>query len=166
MKKVLIALAVTTGLLLTSSLLIAHHSNAIVDKENSTTVTGTVTRWQFSNPHPAVHFDADVTDGEGNTVTWLAAGGGGVLSMHKLGWTNKTLLPGDRILIQGHHIKDGRPFMAMRRLYRCSGEPVALGYDPASPGEYSTRIVWEDISAERVREMCEKGTLMGALPRR
>ena len=165
-KKALAVLSVAVGLFLASGLLFAHHSNAVVDKDKSTTVTGTVTRWRFANPHPAVYLDADVKGSEGHVVNWFAAGGGGVLSLHRLGWTNKTLLPGDRILVQGHPIKDGRPLMAMRRLYRCSGEAVPLGYDPANPREYTTRIVWEEISPERVRAMCDEGTLLGALPRK
>jgi hypothetical protein len=83
--------------------------------------------------------------------------------MRKAGWTNKTLKPGDRILILGHQSKDGRPLMGFRKLYRCNGEEVTLGYDPANRSEYSTRVVWEDIPAERVRSMCEQGTLEGFL---
>jgi len=160
---VLPAFGVMAGLLLASGLVFAHHSNAILDKDNATTVSGTVTRLLFSNPHPAIYFDADVKDKQGNVVNWFAAGGGGVLSLRKVGWTNKTLQPGDRILILGHQIKDGRPLLGFRKLYRCSGEEVTLGYDPANRSEYSTRVVWEDISPERVRELCEKGTLQGAI---
>ena len=160
---VLPALGVAAGLFLASGLVFAHHSNAVIDKDNATTVSGTVTRLLFANPHPAIYFDADVKDQQGNIVNWFAAGGGGVLDMRKKGWTNKTLKPGDRILILGHQSKDGRPLMGFRKLYRCSGEEVALGYDPTNRSEYSTRVVWEDISPERVRAMCEQGTLQGML---
>ena len=156
--------SVATGLILASGLLFAHHSNAVIDKDNATTVTGTVTRLHFANPHPAIYFDADVKDRQGNVVNWFAAGGGGVLSLRKVGWTNKTLQAGDRILIQGHQIKDGRPLMGFRRLYRCSGEEVQLGYDPANFSEYSTRVKWDEIRPERVRELCAAGTLQGAIP--
>jgi hypothetical protein len=104
-----------------------------------------------------------VKDAQGKVVNWFAAGGGGVLSLRKVGWTNKTLKPGDRILILGHQSKDGRPLMGFRKLYRCSGEEVQLGYDPANRSEYSTRVTWEDISPERVRSMCEQGTLQGTI---
>ena len=161
--KVLAVLATVIGLFLVSGQLLAHHSNTMIDKDNSTTVTGTVTRLAFANPHPAVYFDGDVKDRQGNTVNWFGAGGGGVISLRKVGWTNKTLQPGDRILMQGHQSKDGRPLMGLRRLYRCSGEEVELGYDPANFREYTTRVKWETISPERVREMCAKGTLQGPI---
>lgn len=161
--KVLAVFGVVVGFCLVSGLALAHHSNTVIDKDNATTVTGTVTRLLFANPHPAVYFDGDVKDSQGKTINWFAAGGGGVLSLREVGWTNKTLVPGDRILVQGHQIKDGRPLMGLRRLYRCSGEEVQLGYDPANLSEYTTRIKWEPISPERVREMCAKGTVQGAI---
>ena len=162
-RKVFAGLSVAIGLFLVSGLTFAHHSNAVIDKDNATMVTGTVTKLAFANPHPAVYFDADVKDSQGQVVNWFAAGGGGVLSLRKAGWTNKTLQPGDRILIQGHQMKDGRPLLGFRRLYRCSGEAVPLGYDPENESEYSTRVKWELISPERVQEMCAKGTLEGTI---
>ena len=162
-KKVFPVLSVAMGLWLVSGLTFAHHSNAVIDKDNATTATGTVTKLAFTNPHPAFYFDADVKGSQGNVVNWFAAGGGGVISLRKVGWTNKTLKPGDRILVQGHQIRDGRPLMGFRRLYRCSGEAVPLGYDPGNESEYVTRIKWEPISPERVRAMCAKGTLEGTI---
>jgi hypothetical protein len=158
---VLSALSVAIVFPLVSGLLWAHHSNAVIDKDNATTVTGTVTKLVFTNPHPAFYFDADVKGSQGNVVNWFAISGGGVLALRKVGWTNKTLKPGDRILVQGHQIKDGRPLMGSRRLYRCSGEEVQLSYDESS--EYMTRVIWEPIDPERVREMCAKGTLEGTI---
>jgi hypothetical protein len=156
-------MAAAAGILLLAAQALAHHSNALIDKDNATTVSGTVTRLLFANPHPAIYFDADVKDKDGKVVNWFAAGGGGVLDMRKKGWTNKTLQPGDRILILGHQSKDGRPLMGFRKLYRCSGEEVALGYDPTNRSEYSTRVVWDDYNPEQVRAMCEAGTLDGLL---
>ena len=162
-KKLFAVVSGAMGLFLVSGPMFAHHSNAVIDKDNATTVTGTVTKLVFANPHPAFYFDADVKGSDGSVVNWFAAGGGGVLSLRKVGWTNKTLKPGDRILVQGHQIKDGRPLMGFRRLYRCSGEEVQLSYDPANFQEYTTRVKWEPISPERVRAMCAQGTLQGAI---
>ncbi len=162
-KRTVTLLGAAAGLFLLSGLVFAHHSNAVIDKDNATTVSGTVTQLVFANPHPAIYFDADVKDSRGGVVNWFAAGGGGVLDMRKKGWTNKTLQPGDRILIMGHQSKDGRPLMGFRKLYRCSGEEVPLGYDPTNRSEYSTRVKWDDISPERVRAMCQQGTLQGTI---
>ena len=162
-KKLFAVVSGALGLFLVSGPMFAHHSNAVIDKDNATTVTGTVTKLVFVNPHPAFYFDADVKDSQGSVVNWFAAGGGGVISLRKVGWTNKTLKPGDRVLVQGHQIKDGRPLMGFRRLYRCSGEEVQLGYDPANFSEYATRVKWEPLGPERVRAMCAQGTLQGTI---
>jgi hypothetical protein len=147
------------GLFLLSGLLFAHHSEAALDKNNATTVTGTVTKWEFSNPHPTVYLDGDVKDSQGKTVNWFAAGGGGVLGLRRAGWTNKTLVPGDRILIQGEQVRDGRPVMGLRKLYRCGGEEVPVGYD----ADDTKSKKWEPISPDRVREMCAKGVVQGVI---
>ena len=153
------AFSVIAGLFLVSALLSAHHSEAALDKNNVSTVSGTVTKWVFANPHPAIFLDGDVKDSEGKTVNWWAAGGGGVLGLRKAGWTTKTLAPGDRILIQGEQVRDGRPVMGLRKLYRCSGEEVPVGYD--ADDDKSKKFV--PLSPERVREMCAKGTVQGVV---
>ena len=157
--KALAVFSVASGLFLVSGLLFAHHSEAALDRDNATTVTGTVTKWVFANPHPTVFLDGDVKDSQGKTVNWFAAGGGGVLGLRQAGWTNKTLVPGDRVLVQGEQVKDGRPVLALRKLYRCSGEEVPVGYDPTA----TKSLKWKPISPERVREMCANGTVDGVV---
>jgi hypothetical protein len=151
--------SVAIGLVLIPGLLSAHHSEALLDKNSATTVTGTVTKWAFSNPHPAVNLDGDVKDNEGKTVNWFAAGGGGVLGLSKAGWTNKTLAPGDRILVQGEQVRDGRPVIGLRKLYRCDGKEVPVGYE----ADESKSKKFEPLSPERVREMCAKGVVLGVI---
>jgi hypothetical protein len=147
------------GLFLLSGMLFAHHSEALLDKNNETTVTGTVTKWVFANPHPAIFLDGDVKDSQGKTVNWWAAGGGGVLGLRKAGWTNKTLVAGARILVQGEQVTDGRPVIGLRKLYRCDGEEVRMGYD----ADESKSKKFEPLSPERVQEMCAKGIVQGVI---
>jgi hypothetical protein len=147
------------GLFLVSGPLLAHHSEAALDKDNATTVTGTVTKWMFSNPHPTVYLDGDVKDSQGKTVNWFAAGGGGVLGLRKAGWTNKTLAPGERILVQGQQVRDGRPVMGLRKLYRCDGQEVAMGYEADEKKDQK----FEPLSPARVRELCAKGIVQGVI---
>jgi hypothetical protein len=150
---------VAVGLFLLSGLLRAHHSEAALDKNSKTTVTGTVTKWSFANPHPTVYLDGDVKDSQGKTVNWFAAGGGGVLGLRKAGWTNKTLVPGERLLIQGEQVRDGRPVMGLRKLYRCEGQEVPMGYE----ADEDKNKKFEPLSLERVREMCAKGVVQGVV---
>jgi hypothetical protein len=158
-KKALAVFSVAIGLFLTSGLLFAHHSEAALDKNNKTTVTGTVTKWAFTNPHPTINLDGDVKDSQGKTVNWFAAGGGGVLGLRKAGWTNKTLVPGERILVQGEQVRDGRPVIGLRKLYRCDGEEVPVGYE----ADDSKSKKFEPLNPARVREMCAKGVVQGVI---
>ncbi len=136
------------GVLVISSPMSAHHSNAVVDKDRLVASTGVVTRLAFVNPHVAIYWN--VEDEEGNVTEWYASGADPV-GLGRVGWNNKTWKPGDRILVQGHPLRDGRPLMAFRGLYRCSGEEV-----PTTPvlREYITRVKIEKLSPARVRELC------------
>ena len=49
--RVMVLLALTAAPLLISGSVLAHHSNALSDKDRLTTLTGTVTKFAFTNPH-------------------------------------------------------------------------------------------------------------------
>ena len=155
--KVFVFLGLTAGLLMISGSVLAHHSNAPSDKDRLVTLTGTVTNFAFRNPHVSVSFD--VTDGQGNVVTWFAAGTSPLNLARDAGWTNKTFTTGEQILVQGHPNRDGRPLLLFIRLYRCSGEMIpvdkesnlATGYRNR---EYITRVRIEPIEATQVQAVC------------
>jgi hypothetical protein len=50
-------LSMTMGLLMVSGPMFAHHSDSVYDQEHLITVTGTVTKFEFINPHELIHFD-------------------------------------------------------------------------------------------------------------
>ena len=71
----------------------AHHGSAAYDMSKTVTVTGTVTDFQFVNPH--VLISMDVKDPSGKMEKWE----GELTSPNHLaraGWTKSTLKPGDR----------------------------------------------------------------------
>jgi len=78
---------------------LAHHSGAIYDRENPITLTGTVTEFEFVNPHARIHFE--VKDENGNVVKWVAISGPPQTLFRQDGWTKSTLKPGDMITITG-----------------------------------------------------------------
>ncbi len=117
--RVMVFGAWTAGLLLISGSVLAHHSNALSDKDRLTSLTGTVTKFAFTNPHVAIAFD--VKDAQGNVVNWYAFGGSPVALHREGGWTNKTFEVGEPILVRGHVNRDGKPIVLFVRLYRCNG---------------------------------------------
>lgn len=72
--------------------------------ENLTTLKGTVTLFDWSNPHVGISFD--VNDDKGSVEKW-SAGGPSPSRMANTGWDKYTLKPGDQITVIGHRIKDG-----------------------------------------------------------
>ena len=76
----------------------AHHSGAIYDMKQTVTVEGTVTRYDWANPHVYVHIE-QVTDA-GEVVAW-AVEFNPPAQMRRIGWTEATLQPGDAVTVTG-----------------------------------------------------------------
>src|ERR1700694_1407332 len=103
-----------TRLLLTGSLVaclvtvsvpaFAHHAWHGYDMANLTTVKGSVTQFDWSNPHVWISLEAK--DDKANIEKW-SAGGPSPSRMANTGWDKDTLKPGDQITAIGHRISDG-----------------------------------------------------------
>jgi hypothetical protein len=83
----------------------AHHSFAAeYDSKKPVTLTGTVTKVEWLNPH--VRFYADVKDEAGAVASWefeLASG----TSLVRQGWTRTSLKPSETIKVEGYLARDG-----------------------------------------------------------
>jgi hypothetical protein len=101
-----LALALITLPLATPSF--AHHSTAMYNMANPVTVTGTVKRFDWTNPHAYIYLE--VADEKGAKVEWAIE----MMSLNHLksyGWTHSTLKPGDVISCTGGAAKSGDPAM-------------------------------------------------------
>ena len=82
----------------------AHHSFAMFDRETLISLEGTVTEFEFVNPHSWLYLET--VDAEGQTEEWtIEMGGPGAMSRN--GWSADTLKPGDEIVVEIHPLKDG-----------------------------------------------------------
>ena len=88
---------------------LAHHSFAAVFDMSGAPVkvTGTVTRFEFVNPHGFVYLD--VKDDAGTVTKWKfeVTNPNALL---RLGWTKETLKAGDVVTVEGPRAKDGTNF--------------------------------------------------------
>jgi hypothetical protein len=83
----------------------AHHSFAAeFDSTKTVTLTGVVTKVEWTNPH--TYFYVDVTDDQGKVANW-AVEGGAPNALYRAGWKPTSLKAGDRVTIVGSRAKDG-----------------------------------------------------------
>jgi hypothetical protein len=128
-KNLLVALVLAVAVLMASHPMDAHHSVAQFDMDHLTSVTGTVTKFEWSNPHTYVYLD--VKDDKGTTVKWVTELRS-VPNLSRVGWTRDTLKPGDKITAHGHRAKDGRAFMIIARIDLANGQVLTNGPESLS----------------------------------
>ena len=105
--KIRFALTAAVGVLFAAAVpLPAHHSfNAEFDGGNRLTLTGVVTKVEWTNPH--VWFFVNVKDGEtGQIINW-GAEMGSPNALVRTGWTKNTMRPGMVVSFNGSRAKDG-----------------------------------------------------------
>jgi hypothetical protein len=100
----------------------AHHSQAVYDENKLITITGVVSRFEWTNPH--VLISLDVKDDKGNIEEWVAFSGSPSMQVREAGWNSEEFKPGETITIKGFPQKDGRRIMLGVKHYRASGEEV------------------------------------------
>ena len=124
--KLLIAVPSVIAALLLALPLLAHHGAAAFDVTKMVTVKGTVTDFQYVNPHVQVYFD--VKSDKGETEAWQ----GELTAPNKLsraGWTKRTLKPGDMITVTGNPAQNGAHTLWIRKLIGPDGESLQLFED-------------------------------------
>ena len=124
MNRSLLILALTVlGLLLVVGPADAHHSWQL-DRSKMLTLSGTVTRFDFANPHVQVYLQ--VKEDSGAADTWQA-GGPSPNQLSRGGWSRDSVKPGDQITVAGYRNRDGAKIMRFDTVTLPSGQ-VLTGY--------------------------------------
>lgn len=119
--KLLVLGTLAVGLLLVCGPAFAHHAWGGYDMVNLTSVKGTITSFDWANPHVWMSFN--VTDEKGNVQKW-DAGGPSPSRMSGTGWDKDTLKPGDQIVAVGHKIKDGTNKLRLEKVVLSGGREL------------------------------------------
>ena len=123
-------------LLSAPSLVFAHHGFSVeFDKDNPLTLTGTVTKMEFMNPH--IYFYVDVKGKDGKVVNWAFEGGPPNV-IYRQGWRKDTLKPGDVVTVKGFRAKDGTHLAACSTVKLPDGREIAAGSGGASQNAYGS----------------------------
>ena len=83
----------------------AHHSFAAeFDAQKPVTLKGTVVKWEMINPHGWITLAVPGSDGK--TTEWMVetSNPNGLM---RLGWSKRSLKPGDEITVEAFRAKDG-----------------------------------------------------------
>jgi hypothetical protein len=83
----------------------AHHSFAAFDMTKEQTISGVVSRFDWTNPHTFIW--VDVTNEKGVTETWAIEG----MSPNYLGrrgWSKNSVKPGEKITLSIRPLKEGK----------------------------------------------------------
>lgn len=114
MKKFGFLLAITFALLLVSAPLFAHHGEANYDTDRVVSVKGTVTDFQFINPHTLITLD--VKNDKGEIEHWSCEARSPGMLVRAGGWDKNTLKVGDVITVYGYRAKNGSPVLRLQKL--------------------------------------------------
>jgi len=109
-------LSAAAGLLFFSAASLGHHgSNVVYDLNQTITIAGTVTGFQFVNPHALIFLE--VTGEDGAVVGWLAGLPGPNRLARSEGWSRDTFKPGDQISITGAPARSGSPSVWVEQVF-------------------------------------------------
>jgi hypothetical protein len=103
--------------------LFAHHGNAAYETTKTVTIRGTITDFEFINPHVMVFFEAK--NGKGEIEKWQ----GELTSPNHLmrtGWTKGTLKLGDQVTFSGLRAKSGAATLWITKVIAADGHEIAL----------------------------------------
>jgi hypothetical protein len=126
------ALVTALGVILWTGSIVAHHSFAAeYDAKKPATLTGTVTKVEWTNPH--VRFYIDVKDQAGVVTNWEFTMGA-VNGLLRRGWTMKMLAPGDSVRVDGYLARDGSHLANARIVTLSDGRKMSGGTAPDAPG--------------------------------
>ena len=107
-----------------SAVCLAHHGTANYDTDKSVTVKGSVTDFQFVNPHVLIYLTAK--DESGKTTNWQWE----LTSPNRLsrsGWKKDTIKTGDVITITGYPSKSGVPEIWIQKVIAADGTQLDTG---------------------------------------
>jgi hypothetical protein len=99
----------------------AHHGTAGEDTTKVVTVKGTVTDFQFINPHAQIY--VDVKDENGNVQNWNGELSN-TLVLHRAGWNSRMIKPGDQVTLNGYQSKKKGTFLRLTSIVLADGKEM------------------------------------------
>lgn len=117
-----------------SSPVMAHHSFAMFDQSKPVTLSGSVTAFEWTNPH--AYIEMDVTGEKGGVQHWSIELGSPSILM-QAGWKFKDLKKGDKVTARISPLRSGQPGGLLIQVTLADGRVLGNGpgRGPAAPAQ-------------------------------
>jgi hypothetical protein len=110
--------------------MLAHHGGAdLYDNSKVVTLKGTITKFEWTNPHNQIFID--VMDEKGDVKHWIAATEPPQVMLER-GWTRRSLKAGDEVTVFIFAAKNGAPVGNLQRIVLANGQELTTGRAPAA----------------------------------
>ena len=129
MKRRLLSAATLAVIVALGPVLLAHHGGAdLYDNSKVVTLKGTITKFEWTNPHNQIFID--VKDERGNVRQWIAATEPPQVMLER-GWTRRSLKAGDEVTAYIFAAKNGAAVGNLQRIVLADGKELTTGRAPA-----------------------------------
>jgi hypothetical protein len=119
-RTLLVAMALGVGFLLVSVTVVAHHGANLYDTSKPVELKGTITKFEWGNPHNQIFFDVKSDKG----VTHWVASTEPPLVMVERGWTRKSLNAGDEVTVYIFAARNGATVGNLQRIVLANGKEL------------------------------------------
>lgn len=116
------ALLIIIGSLSWGSAAHAHHSFALFDRSKLVTLSGTVREWKWANPHSWL--TVEVRKANGAEEQWALVGSSPNM-MIRWGWNAADIKAGDKVMVDIHPGRDGKPIGELHTVFLPTGKVLA-----------------------------------------
>jgi hypothetical protein len=124
--------ALIVVLLTICSPMFAHHGGSDYDVQHPVALKGTVTEFDWNNPHCQIF--VDVKDDKGKVLSWAIETYAPAV-MKRAGWSRETLHAGDEVTITVVPSKKGNPVGMVRKVVLPNGKELTGGVLGEQPQE-------------------------------
>jgi len=122
------ALALVAGLVMFATPMLAHHGTSAYDPNKTLKLKGTVTSFEWVNPHVSLGWDVKAENGTvEHWVVELTSPG----MLTRSGWHHDSVKPGDEVTVYFHPTKNGTKWGIFQRVVFADGRPELI--DPRQP---------------------------------
>ena len=118
------AVLAAAGALATAAPALAHHSFAMYDNDHQLKLVGTVTRFQWTNPH--VYIELENNDTTAKVARWtIECANPGILD--RVGWKFNMIHAGDKVTLIVAPLRSGEPGALLKQVTLPDGRSFGNG---------------------------------------